>query len=147
MLLALMIQAATPAPPDPPPAAEGRWSILAPVRPERCPDDKDVDVTVCGGGLPSQRLPYPDQVPATTPQPSNRFVTGSGALNAVDNEPCATRSRGCTVGFGPPIVPIAKWLIDKVGAATRKKPDKSRRVAIPLDDPVPAPAGSAPKPR
>lgn len=148
MLLALILQTAAvpsppplPVPPDPPPASEGKWSILVPVRAQNCPTgSKDADVTVCAGRLPDQRLPYPEQEPSSRAQPSNRYLTGAGALAVTENAPCATRSEGCRVGFGPPIVPALLWLAKKVGEAAKPKPDKSKRVAIPLDDPVPTTA-------
>lgn len=143
--LVLLAQAAAAEVPAAAPAAPApqRWSILVPVPAERCkPRAPEADVVVCAGALPSQRLPYPDDVPSDRPRPSNPNLTGLGALAALPT-PCAVRTEGCQVGFGPPILPIAKWLIDRVGEAVKAKPGKGQRVPILLDDPPAAPANAA----
>ncbi|CUS44225.1 hypothetical protein MGWOODY_Smn1682 [hydrothermal vent metagenome] len=103
---------------------------------------------VCGDALPSQRLPLPGDAGSDGAQPSNRELTGSGALAAAGT-PCAVRQGGCQTGFGPPIVPMVAGAIGLVKDALRKRPDKSNRVAIPLDDLPPegnaAPAASPAK--
>ncbi|MEN2787123.1 hypothetical protein ACFOKI_04315 [Sphingomonas qilianensis] len=119
------------------------WSILEAVPNEPCvlraearPDAQDAakqkDVIVCARPLPSQKLPYPDEVVPDGPTPSNRELTGRGALEA-EGAPCATRMGGCQVGFGPPIVPIVMGAVDIAKRAFAKKPDKSGRVPIQLD--------------
>lgn len=133
ILLALLMQTAAPATP---PAPE-RWSILVPVGDQPCArqpgkDADGRDVIVCGNPLPSQALPYPDEVVPDGPIPSNKYRTGTGAL-AASATPCPI-SRNCVVGFGPPIVPIIKGAVGLVKSALAKKPDKRGRVAIPLDD-------------
>ena len=152
-----------------------RWSILAdpcagrPLRPD--------EVLVCGqrDGAESARLPLPDERgPPDRPMPGNPDVSGAGAL-ALTNAPCATRSGGCTTGIdllggGTMLIrgigklidpdsccetpgegrnPVA--LVSDIGGAVKrsfaKKPDKSKRVPIPLDDlPPDPPAGAAPRP-
>ena len=126
------------------------WSILESVPNEPCvlkPEDaadaaetpaaKQGDVIVCARPVPSQKLPYPDEVVSDGPVPSNRDLTGRGAL-AADDAPCATRMEGCTVGFGPPIVPMVMGMVDVAKRVFAKKPDKTGRVPIQLDE---APTG------
>ena len=146
-----------------------RWSILAdPCASARTPDE----IVVCGqGAQPAPRLPLPEERgPPDRPMPSNPDVSGIGALNATV-APCVTRSEGCTTGInllgggtflvrgigklinpdscceepGEATNPVA--LINDIGGvfkrSFRKKPDKSRRVAIPLDD-LPPPVAGAP---
>jgi hypothetical protein len=137
--LLLFLQSAAPAAAAP--TLPQRWSILTPAPgencvPERRPGDKD-DIVICGTPDPqaSLRLPDPDSVPSKGPMKSNPYLTGSGALAAM-NTPCPI-SRNCVVGFGPPIVPMIKGAVDVAKRTFRKKPDKSRRVPIPLDDSEP----------
>jgi hypothetical protein len=158
-------------------AADGsqRWSILAdpcagrPLRPD--------EVLVCGqrDGPESARLPLPgERGPPDRPMPGNPDVSGAGAL-ALTSAPCATRSGGCTTGVdllggGTMLVRGVGKLIDPdsccetpgegrdpvglvsdiAGAVKRgfaRKPDKSKRVPIPLDDlPPERPASAAPRP-
>lgn len=132
--LFLILQSAAPAAVPPLPQ---RWSILSPAPgqdcvPERRPGDSD-DIVVCGTPDPqaSLRLPDPDSVPSKGPIKSNPYLTGTGALANMAT-PCPI-SRSCVVGFGPPIVPMIKGVIDVAKRAFRKKPDKTGRVAIPLD--------------
>ena len=107
--------------------------ILAPVADEPCVrQPSDSDATVCANPLPSQKLPYPDEVVPDGPTPSNPLKSGTGAL-AAQATPCPI-SRNCVVGFGPPIVPIIAGIANAVGDAFKKKPDKTGRVPIPLDD-------------
>lgn len=133
LLLLLQSAAPTAAPPQP-----ERWSILAPAPGQSCvrerqPGDKD-DIVVCGTPDPqaSLRLPDPDSVPSDGPVKSNPYLTGAGALRNMDT-PCPI-SRSCVVGFGPPIIPMVKGAVDVAKRAFRKRPDKTGRVAIPLDD-------------
>ncbi|MES2057399.1 MAG: hypothetical protein V4564_15805 [Pseudomonadota bacterium] len=138
ILLALLLQAA-PAPEEKPVAADApqSWSILVPVANEPCrPAAKGDDILVCADPLPSQRLPLPDEAVPDGPRPSNPNRTGAGAL-AASTAPCATEMRGCTVGFGPPIMPIVQGLVGLAQGALARHPDKSGRVPIPLDDPAP----------
>ena len=144
LFLALQTAAAAPVavPPSATPAADTpqRWSILVPVANEPCVRRADgKDIVVCGNPLPSQALPYPDEVPPDGPVPSNPYQTGSGAL-AAQGTPCPI-SRECVVGFGPPLVPLIKGAADLAKKAFAKKPDKTGRVAIPLDDTSPATDG------
>jgi hypothetical protein len=134
------------------------------------------EVLVCGQGDSAARLPLPaERGPPDRPMASNPDLSGSGAL-AVVSSPCATLSQGCGVGMdifggGTFVVRAVGKLVDpdscceEPGEATnparlakdvwsalkrsvRKKPDKSNRIPIPLDDPLPqAPAaGAAPPP-
>jgi hypothetical protein len=149
--------------------ADGRqsWSILN----DPCASARTRDeIVVCGKGAETvPRLPLPEERgPPDRPMPSNPDVTGIGALNA-SVAPCATRSEGCTTGInilggGTFLVRGIGKLIDPnscceepgeatnpiklvgdaiggVGRAFRKKPDKSGRVAIDIDNlPPPEPA-------
>ena len=146
MILLLLAQVATPAPaatpPDPghgtPPA---RISILVdptPACPPPVPGSKDV--VVCARPNQEQRLPLPDERgPPDGPVASNPELTGRGALAAVAT-PCAALQGGCQVGFGPPIVPIVAALVGAVKSGLAKRPDKTGRVPIPLDDTPPPPS-------
>lgn len=122
-----------------------RFSILVPVANEPCVrrvDGKGADgkdIVVCGNPLPSQTLPYPDEIPPDGPVPSNPYANGSGAL-AAEGTPCPI-SRSCVVGFGPPLVPLIKGAADLAKKAFAKKPDKTGRVPIPLDDTPPSTEG------
>jgi hypothetical protein len=134
-LLLLLQSAGTP--PVVPPVPE-RFSILAPSPgaacvPERRPGDPD-DIVICSraDAQASLRLPDPDSVPSDGPVKSNPYLTGSGALANMAT-PCPI-SRSCVVGFGPPIVPMIKGAVDVAKRTFAKKPDKTGRVAIPLDD-------------
>ena len=148
ILLSALLQAAVPAPPvgDPAKPADTptRFSILVPVPDEPCqPRQKpDADVTVCGNPLPSQRLPFPNEPDPSRGRPSNPDLTGARALE-LQNTPCAARADGCG-GAGIPILGAALWagkkIVDAIGDAAKSRPDKSKRVPIPLDDPPPAPA-------
>jgi len=151
--------------------ADGRqsWSILDDPCPSLA-GRKPEEILVCGkGAQPDPRLPLPgERGPPDRPMPSNPDVTGMGALNA-SIAPCATRSEGCTaginiLGMGTALIRGVGKLVDPnsccedpgegtnpfqlvgdavkgVGRAFRKKPDKTGRIAIRLDDlPPPEPA-------
>ncbi|RYE04366.1 MAG: hypothetical protein EOP61_00905 [Sphingomonadales bacterium] len=142
------------------------WSILADPCADgnaRKPDE----ITVCAQSAQAEpRLPLPgERGPPDRALPSNPDISGTDAL-AATAPPCATLSQGCTTGmdiFGGAtfLVRALGKVIDKdscceePGEATnigllirdtvsaakkvgRKKPGKSNRVAIPLDDPAPA---------
>ncbi len=133
VLLILALQAATaPAAAPAPDAKPERFSILVPVGDEPCTRRKPDDIVVCGNPLPSQKLPYPDEVVPDGPTPSNPQLRGTGAL-AAEGTPCPI-SRSCVVGFGPPIMPLIKGAVDLAKKALAPKPDKTGRVSIPLDD-------------
>lgn len=128
ILIALLIQTATVAPDVP-----QRFSILAP--PQCARQAPDSDIVVCGANGGEQRLPLPDERgPPDRPMPSNPNRTGIGALD-VAATPCAALQGGCQVGFGPPIMPIINGAVGLVKSALAKKPDKTGRVDIPLEDP------------
>ncbi|MEO5937519.1 MAG: hypothetical protein ABIQ43_00750 [Sphingomonas sp.] len=136
-MIALLLILQSAAPNAVPPRPE-RWSILTPAPGQDCvrerrPGDKD-DIIVCGAPDPrsSLRLPDPDSVPSKVPVKSNPYLNGTGALANMAT-PCPI-SRTCVVGFGPPVVPMIKGVVDVAKRAFRKKPDKTGRVAIPLDD-------------
>lgn len=148
LLLLLALQASTaPAPPPPDTAANTpeRFSILVPVanepcvhrRPDKSADGKDI--VVCGDPLPSQTLPYPDEIAPDGPVPSNPYRSGAGAL-AAQGTPCPI-SRSCVVGFGPPLAPVIKGAVDLAKKAFAKKPDKTGRVPIDLSDAAPSTEG------
>lgn len=141
LLLSLALQAAVaPAAAVPQASAADtpeRFSILVPVANESCVRHVDgEDIVVCGNPLPSQTLPYPEEIVPDGPVPSNPYKSGTGAL-AAESTPCPI-SRSCVVGFGPPLVPIIKGAADLAKKAFAKKPDKTGRVAIPLDDTPPS---------
>jgi len=151
-------------------AADGsqRWSIL--VDPCASAQRGQDDIVVCGQDVESPRIPLPDERgPPDRAMPSNPDVSGAGAL-AATRAPCATLSQGCTTGVdlfggGTALVRLIGKVIDPesccerpgeatnpamlvgdvakgIGKVFRKKPDKSNRVSIPLDDPAPASAPS-----
>jgi hypothetical protein len=101
------------------------------------PPEGSKDVVVCAPSNQQQRLPLrDDRGPPEGPVPVNPGLNGRGAL-AAEGTPCAARQGGCQVGFGPPIVPILAALVGAVKSGLAKHPDKSKRVAIPLDDTPP----------
>lgn len=140
-----------------------RWSVLA--DPCASAQTNGDQIVVCGKGEQAPRLPLPaERGPPDRPMPSNPNLSGIGALEAVPT-PCAARVGGCQVGIdifggatalvrgvGKIIDPnsccedpgesrnFIKLVSDAgkgVGRAFRKKPDKSNRVPIDLNDPVP----------
>lgn len=167
LLAALALQATATLAGDAPAAAvPQRFSILVPVADQPCVRHAKDEVVVCANALPSQALPLPDEVPSTFARPVNRDATGAGAL-AAQAAPCAARMGGCQVGvdmlgMGTALIRGVQKLVapgsccEEPGEATstgrliadvargiagsgRRHPDKSRRVAIPLDDPAPGP--------
>ncbi len=138
-------------------------SILVPVAGQPCARPVTGEVVVCADPLPAQDLPLPTEAVSSRPVAVNRDMTGMGALRA-DSSPCATRVGGCqtgldVLGLGTALVRGVQKLVapgsccerdgeatntgmligDLVGAAGRagkRKPDRSRRVTIDLDDPV-----------
>lgn len=171
LLLLLAAQSASPA--ATPAAAPTSFSILQPVPDEPCvrrgakgaqPDD----IVVCGKPLPSQALPYPDEVVLDQPRASNPDLRGTRALE-LETPPCAARIGGCTGGIdifggGTQVVRLVQKVVAPdsccerpgeasdlgmllgdvahgVGRAFRKKPDKTGRVPISLDDPPPSTEG------
>lgn len=140
LFLALQTAAATPEVAPPATNTTERWSILVPVANEPCVRRADgKDIVVCGDPLPSQSLPYPEEIPPDGAAPSNPDRSGAGAL-AASGTPCPI-SRSCIVGFGPPLGPVIKGAVDLAKKAFAKKPDKTGRVAIPLDDTPPSTEG------
>lgn len=164
----LSLQATAPA------AAPERFSILAPAPTETCkrqPLPTPEEVVVCATVTPTQRLPLPaERGPPDRPTPINPYLRPDVAMNAAA-APCATVQGGCQtgvdmIGGGVAAVRLLGKLIDpnsccdEPGQATnpvalvrdiagslkgKKKIDKSRRVAIPLEDPpVPRVSGTAP---
>ncbi len=131
MLLTLLLMAQQPAPPP------ERFSILVedlcgPGAQARA--DARGDVLVCGAnGAASQRLPLPDERVPVGPVASNPHLSARTAL-AADATPCAALQGGCQVGFGAPIVSaIVGGLVGLVKDAAKPRPDKSKRVPIPMD--------------
>ncbi|WP_294333376.1 hypothetical protein [uncultured Sphingomonas sp.] len=140
-----------------------RWSVLA--DPCASAQTNGDQIVVCGKGVTAPRLPLPEERgPPDRPRPSNPDRTGIGALQA-SSAPCAALVGGCQVGvdifggatalvrgIGKIIDPnscceepgesrnFIKLVSDAgkgVGRAFKKKPDKSNRVPIDLNDPVP----------
>lgn len=130
MLMPLLLLAQQPAPPP------ERFSILLE---DPCGTEAQAqaaargDVLVCGeNSVSGQRLPLPDERVPSGPVASNPHLTGRAALAA--GPTCATLQGGCQVGFGAPLVNgIVGGLVGLVKDATAPKPDKSKRVPIPLD--------------
>lgn len=131
VILSALMQVATPSPT----AALERFSIL--VDPCAAASKDGNDIIVCGGpAANSPRLPLPDER-----GPPDRAVASNPELSAVralqlEGTPCAASQRGCQVGFGPPIAPIAKAAVGLIKSALAKKPYKRGRVPIDLDGPV-----------
>ncbi len=140
MILALLLQAAaaTTTPPPAPisPPVPQRFSILA--DPCARTSDDGRDIVVCGSTQASSpRLPLPDERgPPDGPVASNPELSAVRAL-ALESPPCAASQKGCQVGIGPPIMPIARAAVGAVKSMLAKKPDKRGRVPILLDDPDP----------
>ncbi len=134
MILALLLQAAAAsvAPPVP-----QRFSILADPCARTSEDGRDI--VVCGSTAASTpRLPLPDERgPPDHPVASNPDLSAVRAL-ALENTPCAATQKGCQVGIGPPVMPIARAAVGAVKSLLAKKPDKRGRVPILFDDPIPA---------
>ncbi len=137
LLSALLYGAATSAAPpaaQAAPAAPERFSIL--VDPCATQTRDGNEIVVCGGPTaPSPRLPLPDER-----GPPDHAVASNPELSAVralqlEGTPCAATQRGCQVGFGPPIMPIAKAAVGMIKSALAKKPDKRGRVPIDLGEP------------
>ncbi|WP_375428655.1 hypothetical protein [uncultured Sphingomonas sp.] len=128
MVLTLLLLTQQP-PPD-------RFSILVPTPPQDCRkrDAAGDDVVVCAPSTQlSQRLPLPDEVVPSGPVASNPHLSARTAL-AAEVAPCPARLGGCQVGFGAPIASaIVGGLVGLIKDATRTRPDKSKRVPIPLD--------------
>lgn len=170
LFLILAAQVATSAPVAPSSGpSKPAWSILDPVGTEPCkPRDgakaKPDDIIVCGNPLPSQTLPYPNEVVLDLPKPSNPYRTGAGALAVESSSPCATMQGGCPGGIqffsgGTQVVRLVQKLVSPgsccedpgegkdpmrlgkdiahgIGGVFRKKPDTSGRVAISLEEPA-----------
>jgi len=124
-----------------PPVPE-KFSILVSAEPpcQRAPGSLDKgDIVICAPADQQQRLPLRDERgPPEGPIASNPYLRPDVALN--NAEPCAIH--GCLVGFGPPIVPMVKGAVDLAKKAFAKKPDKSGRVSIDLNEPTPPDAES-----
>lgn len=135
ILLALALQASAPTG-----SAPERWSILTP-QPCRSPEDRSRDdkndIVVCADGTSSQSLPLPGEAEPPAGRGANRDLSAAKAL-ALEGTPCAATQRGCTVGFGPPIMPIVGALAHAAKSAFARKPDKRGRVPIDISEPVTA---------
>jgi hypothetical protein len=117
------------------PPVPQRFSILA--DPCARTSDDGRDIVVCGTTAASTpRLPLPDERgPPDRPVASNPELSAVRALD-LEATPCAATQWGCQVGFGPPIMPIAKAAVGAVKSVFARKPDKTGRVPIILDDPA-----------
>jgi len=138
MILAALLLQATVVPDVP-----QRFSILS--APQCVKEAPDSDIIVCANAqTDSPRLPLrDDRGPPDRPIPSNPNLTGVGALAATAT-PCAATQWGCQVGFGPPIAPIINGAVGLAKSALARKPDRTGRIAIPLDDAPPTPEEPAP---
>ncbi len=138
--LLLLLQAATaPAATPPPPAAGETIDILA--KPCANASDDGGDVVVCGRPETlAPRLPLPQfrGVPDHA-VPSNPDMSARVALDGpgIGTE-CGAYGEGCPIGGGGYAIPAllngASGLVKKAFA---KHPDKTGRVAIPLEDDAP----------
>lgn len=140
--LVIAMQAAVPAAGPGSAAIPERFSILTP-QPCAPQDDKApggttrgerADIVVCADGKSSQSLPLPDEAGPPVGRGSNRELSAAKVL-ALEGTPCAARQGGCTVGFGPPIMPVVGALAKAAKSAFARKPDKRGRVPIDLDAP------------
>ena len=143
--LVIALQAAVPAAAPDSTAVPTRFSILAPQpcapqddtpQPEKAKDES-ADIVVCADGKSPQSLPLPEEAGPPAGRGANRELSAAKVL-ALEGTPCAARQGGCTVGFGPPIMPMIGALAKAAKSAFAKKPDKSNRVAIDLSEPTPA---------
>ncbi|MEG3175904.1 hypothetical protein U1872_06655 [Sphingomonas sp. RB3P16] len=164
MLLLLAAQAATPAVAVPAAPTSFSILQTVPSEPcvRRGKAVDPTDIIVCGKPLPLQKLPYPDEVVLNRPKPSNPDMTGIGAMAVAGSSPCATMQGGCAGGIdffggGTQVVRLIQKVVSPdsccerpgeakdlgmlagdvahgVGKMFKKKPDKSGRVAIALDD-------------
>ncbi|BCA62123.1 hypothetical protein HMP09_1357 [Sphingomonas sp. HMP9] len=117
------------------PPVPQRFSIL--VDPCATQTQNGSEIVVCGkSATVTPRLPMrDDRGPPDHPVASNPELSAVRALQ-LENTPCAASQWGCQVGFGPPIVPIAKAAVGLIKSALAKKPDKRGRVPIDLDGPA-----------
>lgn len=146
-----------PIPLETPPPAPTKWSILLPTVTD-CPKSTATEVIVCSTMAASiaapQRLPLPGERP---PQDRPRQATGDPRA-ALDNSGPPCPPGGCTGvdlmtipvvlirGIGALIDPHSccengegndpMALLRDIGRKFRKKPDKSNRVPIILDEPA-----------
>lgn len=163
LILALLLQAASATVGAAAPDVPAGHSILVPVGNQPCTRPVAGEVVVCADPMPAQDLPLPAEAVSTRAVPVNRDMTGVGALNAAAS-PCATRVGGCqtgidVLGMGTALVRGVQKLVAPgsccerdgeatstgmlvgdivggVGRAGKRKPDRARREAIDLDDPV-----------
>lgn len=155
LIVALLLQAAGP------PVVH---SILRPVDDQPCTRAVAADeVVVCAEPLPQQALPLPGEAVSPRPGPVNRDMTGVGALTA-EASPCATRVGGCQTGLdvlgmgtalirgvqklvapgsccersgeGTSAAMLIGDVVNGVARTARSRPDKTKRVAIDLNEPV-----------
>lgn len=135
LALALLLQAAASAAPP------QQFSILY----DPCiASARSKDVVVCGkDGATSDRLPLPDDAPPTPNyvKPDSRDYRD----NVIAGPPCAAMMKGCTVGFGPPIVPAIIAGVKAIGNAAKDRRwakararDGARRQTIDLGATAPA---------
>ena len=116
-----------------------RISILTPT----CrPDASDTtDIVVCARSDGAARLPLPDERPPVGPLPIDPALMVDSSPRPSGGAPCAARLAGCAVGMNVALMPILDGAAGMAKRVLAKHPDKSGRVAIPLDDP-PAPGVS-----
>ena len=147
MILLALLQAAAQVPAAPAPVTRAtsaapteRFSILAAPCGRASGETVGNDVVVCGSAADTQRLPLPDERVPDTGVPSNPYLRPDVAL-AAEGTPCAATQRGCTVGFGSPLImAAAKGLVTAVSDGLRdrrvrkaRKQDAGKRVPIALD--------------
>lgn len=105
-----------------------------------CPEGGGGDIVVCARRKGDVRLPLPMERPPVGPM----LVPGAAArmddpmTRGPGGAPCAASMGGCQVGFGPPLMPVITGAAGLLKNAFARKPDKSKRIPIPLDGPTPA---------
>lgn len=96
------------------------------------------EIVVCAPTKPTARLPLPDERAPVGPL----MITGAAermvdpAPRPIGGAPCSSVQSGCLVGFGPSPA-MVRSAVGAIGKAFAKKPDKSNRVPIVLDDQTP----------
>lgn len=135
IILSALLQASTATAGTVAPPVPERFSIL--VDPCATQTKDGNEIVVCGNAAATTpRLPMrDDRGPPDHAVASNPELSAVRALQ-LESTPCAASQRGCQVGFGPPIAPIAKAAVGLIKSALAKKPDKRGRVPIDLDGPL-----------
>lgn len=132
LAIAAMLQAQSP--------AATHWSVLAPTADCPATAAPNTDILVCGRAQ-GARLPLPDErPPQDRPRPAIPDMSGMVSGEGGGAAPCSARLEGCTIGVGPPpalvhaAVTVAKDAVGGIKRTFTRKPDRAKRIPIPLDD-------------